>query len=126
MEAKTKSGFKREGELFHFSPACADTIGEKQLGQFEKECIAALNILRENSTLLITLFMLMVGTGIPELRKQEDINFLKRKLRLNMTDDEIKADWQKLSKESRESTRTKINNLGHNWRVRNNKKSEKE
>jgi phosphatidylinositol-4,5-bisphosphate 3-kinase len=116
---KQKYDLKREGELFHFSPACAETIGEKdgpELKQFEQDTFRAIKDLRHNSKLLITLFLLMLGTGIPELRKPADIEFLKRKLYLEMSDAQAEAAFSLLIKESMVSTRTKLNNLIHNWK----------
>jgi hypothetical protein len=103
---KEKYGVKRVGDLFHFSPACVHAIGD-DLKEFEANTRRALSILRENANLLITLFLLMVGTGIPQLKTPEDINFLKQKLCL-------KAIEHKLIKDSMESTRTKLNDWVHN------------
>jgi phosphatidylinositol-4,5-bisphosphate 3-kinase len=110
---KAKFGVKREGDLFHFSPACGHTIGD-DLKQFEQNTTTALGILRENANLLITLFLLMVGTGIPELKTPQDIEFLKQKLYLKATEQQANAAFSKLIKESMESTRTKLNNWVHN------------
>jgi phosphatidylinositol-4,5-bisphosphate 3-kinase len=106
-------GTGREGDLFHFSPACAHTIGD-DLKEFEQNTKTALGILRENAKLLITLFLLMMGTGIPELKTPQDIDFLKQKLYLKATEQQANAAFAKLIKDSMESTRTKLNNLVHN------------
>jgi phosphatidylinositol-4,5-bisphosphate 3-kinase len=110
---KEKLGIKREGDLFHFSPACAHAIGD-DLKEFEANTRTALSILRENANLLITLFLLMIGTGIPELKTPQDIDFLKQKLYLKATEQQANAAFSKLIKESMESTRTKLNNWVHN------------
>jgi phosphatidylinositol-4,5-bisphosphate 3-kinase len=114
---KMKYGMKREGDAFHFSPACAEAIGEvdgPELKQFEQDCGTALTILRQQSKLLITLFLLMLGTGIPELRTPDDVMFLKEKLYFSMSDQEATAAFGQLIKDSMASTRTKLNNLVHN------------
>jgi phosphatidylinositol-4,5-bisphosphate 3-kinase len=59
--------------------------------QFEQNAHATLGMLRRNSKLLITLFILMLGTGIPELRKPEDLEFLKKQLYLGMSDAQAMA-----------------------------------
>jgi hypothetical protein len=65
-----KPGLKREWELFHFSPACAETIREKDgLRQFEIDTHTAMAVLGKNRGLFVTLFLLMLETGIPELNK---------------------------------------------------------
>ena len=117
---KYKLGVKREGDLFHFSEACANAIGEKdgpELARFEEDCWNALSILRNNSKLLISLFLLMLGTGIPELTKPQDVEFLKKKLYLGISDEQARIELAQLIKDSMESTRTKLNNLCHNLRT---------
>lgn len=114
---KYKFGVKREGDLFHFSPACAAVIGDSELKQFEEDCWKALSILRNNSKLLIALFLLMLGTGIPELTKPEDVEFLKKKLYANATDEQARAELPQLIKDSMASTLTKFNNFCHNFRT---------
>ena len=56
--------------------------------RFEELACRAFNVLRNHSTLLVSLFSLMVSCGIPELKKIEDIQFLEDKLLLNQTDEE--------------------------------------
>jgi phosphatidylinositol-4,5-bisphosphate 3-kinase len=114
---KCKYGMKREGDCFHFSPACAECIGGDEMRQFEQDAHAALDTLRKNSKLLITLFILMLGTGIPELRKPEDLEFLKKQLYLGMSDAQAMAALDELIRDSMDSTRTKLNNLIHNVRT---------
>jgi phosphatidylinositol-4,5-bisphosphate 3-kinase len=114
---KEKYGVKREGDVFHFSPACAEAIGHEELPNFEQNTRTALAILRENANLLITLFLLMVGTGIPELKTPQDIDWLKQHLYLKSTEAQANAALSKLIKDSMESTRTKLNNLVHNIKV---------
>ncbi|OHT02674.1 hypothetical protein TRFO_30172 [Tritrichomonas foetus] len=115
---KTKLGYQREKAPFHFSEAAAfvlDDVDSDTFKQFEKDAGNAFNILRHNSRLLITLFMLMLGTGIPELQKPKDIEYLKNMLFLDINDDDESSQaFAKLTKESLASTRTKLNNLFHN------------
>jgi phosphatidylinositol-4,5-bisphosphate 3-kinase len=113
---KVKYGVKREDGSFHCSPACADTIGNDRAA-FEEEAKLALSILRNNSKLLITLFLLMLQTGIPELREPEHILYIKKRLYLEMDDDHAAAAFVQLIKESIASTTTKLNNLCHNLKT---------
>ncbi|EAY19428.1 Phosphatidylinositol 3- and 4-kinase family protein [Trichomonas vaginalis G3] len=117
---KTKLGYQRENAPFHFSPACANVLGDvngEMFKQFRKLCGDALNILRHNSKLLVTLLMLMLGTGIPELQKAEDIRYMTDMMFLDKTDSEAKIEFDKLTDMSLDSTRTKLNNLFHNIAV---------
>ncbi|KAH0785656.1 Phosphatidylinositol 3- and 4-kinase family protein [Histomonas meleagridis] len=113
---KTKLGVQREKAPFHFTSASVNVINREPNGfaLFEQDCGRALNILRKNSNLIITLFLLMIGTGIPELRKPKDIVYMKNMLMLDKTDEEAALEFNKKIKQSLESTRTKLNNWIHN------------
>jgi len=117
---KTKLGYQRENAPFHFSPACANVLGDvegEMFKEFQRLCGKALNILRSNTKLLVTLFLLMLGTGIPELQKPEDISYMTNMMYLDRTDEEAAAEFDKLTTQSLDSTRTKLNNLFHNIKV---------
>jgi phosphatidylinositol-4,5-bisphosphate 3-kinase len=115
---KVKCKVKREDGSFHFSPACAHAIGDgEERRLFEEEAKTALEILRKNSKLLISLFLLMLGTGIPELREPGDIMYMKKRLYMDMTSEQAAAEFEQLIKDSIVSTVTKINNLCHNWKT---------
>ncbi|OHT11196.1 Phosphatidylinositol 3- and 4-kinase family protein [Tritrichomonas foetus] len=117
---KTKLGYQRENAPFHFSPACAyvlDDIGGETFKKFEQEAAFAFNVLRHNAPLMITLLLLMLGTGIPELSTPSDVQFLKEKLLLDKTDEEAAAEFSKLTKISMESTKTMLNNFFHNLKT---------
>ena len=112
---KKKLGYQRENAPFHFSPACAFALEEAGLyNKFENISAKAFNILRSNANLLITLFLLMLGTGIPELQRPEDILYMKNMMKLEMSDEEASTEFAKLTQLSTESTRTAINNWIHN------------
>jgi phosphatidylinositol-4,5-bisphosphate 3-kinase len=119
---KSKLGFQREKTPFHFSAACyyaiesapkADRSGNP-LPEFIDLCGTALNILRRNANLLISLFLLMLGTGLPELQEASDVGYLRDRLLLTMTDEEAKAEFGRLMHQAKQSRRTTINNILHN------------
>jgi hypothetical protein len=56
----------------------------------------------------------MLGGGIPELEKREDVAYLKKKMYLGLSDVAASAAFAQLIKESINSTRTNLNNLAHN------------
>lgn len=117
---KTKLGYQRENAPFHFSPACARVLGDvdsEMFNEFRNLCGKALNILRHNTNLLVALFTLMLGTGIPELQNPEDIRYMIDMLFLDKTDEEAKLEFDRLTNLSLDSTRTKLNNLFHNIAV---------
>ncbi|EAY01473.1 Phosphatidylinositol 3- and 4-kinase family protein [Trichomonas vaginalis G3] len=117
---KTKLGYQRENAPYHFSPACVNVLGDVNGEMFKKYrqlCGDALNVLRKNSNLLVTLLILMLGTGIPELQQAEDIRYMTDMLFLNKTDSEAKIEFDRLTDLSIDSKRTKLNNLFHNIAV---------
>jgi phosphatidylinositol-4,5-bisphosphate 3-kinase len=117
---KTRLGWQREKTPFHFSAACAFAINcappADQGGgpDFEELGGRALNVLRHHAHLLITLFLLMLGTGLPELRNAKDVGYLRDRLLLNMSDEQAKAEFVKWMQEAVGSKRTTFNNIFHN------------
>ena len=101
----------------HFLPACTevlDCVGSETYKRFETINGQAFNILRRNANLLISMMLLMLGTGIPELQKPEDITYMKEMLALNATEEEAVDIFRGYSTRSLESTKTAINNWIHN------------
>ena len=77
---KSKFGIKRERAPFVFTPDFAYVLGDKgsdDFGEFVRVCALAYNVIRSSSSEFINLFQLMLSTGIPELQKAEDINWLR-------------------------------------------------
>jgi len=70
-------------------------------------------VLRQNADLLITLFTLMLSTGIPELQKVEDIFWLRDCLRLGLSEANAGEHFTKLIKESLATRTTQVNNAVH-------------
>jgi phosphatidylinositol-4,5-bisphosphate 3-kinase len=87
-------------------------------GTFEELCGKALNVLRKNATLLVTLFLLMLGTGIPELQTPKDIIYLTEKLFLDLNDEDASKEMEKLIQLSLDSGKTKFNNICHNIKIK--------
>ena len=114
---KTKNGIQCEDAPFHFIGAYVELLGGKKSFEYLKflgEATNALNILRRNARSLITLLLLMTGTGIPELQKREDIYYLRDKLFLNVSDEEISKKFQELTETSLKSWKTLIKAKVHN------------
>lgn len=96
---KYKLGIKRERSVFVFTPQMAHVLGGPESAAF-KDFVSyskrAYNLLRHNGDLLVTLFSLMVGCGLPELTSVEECNWLRDALRYGLTDDEAGLDYEKL------------------------------
>lgn len=90
---KWKYGIKRERAPFVFTPAFAAVLGGEGSPTYQRFvdlAVKAFNVLRKNSSLLVTLFSLMVSCGIPELQREEDISYLRDNL-MSGESDEVAA-----------------------------------
>mgnify|MGYP001216940493 FL=1 len=81
---KSKFGIKRERAPFVFTPEMAFVLGRQGIEsradlfpRFQSECSKAYNLLRKKTSMLISLFLLMVPAGMPELLEDSDIGYLQ-------------------------------------------------
>ena len=92
--------------------------------RFENLCERAFLILRQQSKFLITLFMMMMNTGIPEVSCIKDIEYLKETLVPHMSDQEAIAHFRSKMKEAlKNSWKTSMNHMFHNMRVKGPKET---
>ena len=115
---KSKMGYKREKAPFVFTPAFAEVlggVGSAKFAEFEDLCGRAYNVLRDNGNILITLFFLMLSCGLPELREESDINWLRDKLMLDATAEEADAAFRQLIRESMNTKTTLLNHAVHSF-----------
>ncbi|KAK9811578.1 hypothetical protein WJX72_006428 [[Myrmecia] bisecta] len=85
--------------------------------QFRTYCCEAYNILRKSATLILSLFHLMAGASIPDVRYDPEKAMLKlqEKLRLDV-DDEAAVEWmQQLLNESATALMPQIMETTHRW-----------
>ena len=81
--------------------------------RFEELACRAFNALRRQSTLLISLFSLMLSCGIPELRTAEDIGWLEDKLMLSSSDVEAASHLKAQIRLALKSKSTQLNDAAH-------------
>tara|TARA_B110000208_G_C11705939_1_gene407556 strand:- start:165 stop:791 length:627 start_codon:yes stop_codon:yes gene_type:complete len=112
---KSKFGVNRERAPFVFTPSMAHVLHALPNGyeRFEELACRAFNALRQHSTLLVSLFSLMVSCGIPELKTAEDIHFLERKLMLEATDQEASQYLKSQIQIALKTKFTQINDVAH-------------
>ena len=86
--------------------------------RFIELCEKAYRILRKHANLLITLFSLMLSTGIPELQTPEDVEYLRTTLQVDKPDDDSALQYFKIQLNEAKigSTFTKIDWFFHNVR----------
>ncbi len=53
--------------------------------RFEDECVKAYNHLRKNGVRFINLLLIMLSAGIPQLKHEKNIEYVKQALKMNMT-----------------------------------------
>ena len=113
---KTFAGWKRETAPFVFTPDYCYVMGgtsDDRFRTFCQLCCRAYNILRRHGDMFINLFKLMISTGIPELQKEEDIDWLRDRLMLGSSDEEAARHFEKQIHVSLKTKRTQINNFIH-------------
>eukprot|EP01105_Mastigella_eilhardi_P005235 TRINITY_DN1698_c1_g3_i1.p1 TRINITY_DN1698_c1_g3~~TRINITY_DN1698_c1_g3_i1.p1 ORF type:complete len:1497 (-),score=373.96 TRINITY_DN1698_c1_g3_i1:47-4501(-) len=115
---KYKLGVKRERAPFKFTTQYAYILGGKDSQQFklfEEKACDAYNTLRRQTDLFITLFSLMLSTGIPELQSESDIQYLRDALCVGK-DSVYAANWfRQLIKEALADRSQMLNDLAHGW-----------
>jgi hypothetical protein len=115
---KSKYGVKREKAPFVFTPSFAEVMGGPNgalFKEFEQLACQCLLILRKNAGLIITLFSLMLSCGIPELKVESDIDYLKEKLMLELTENEVEKEFKKIITKSMGTKTTRVNDAIHVW-----------
>ncbi len=75
--------------------------------------LQAYNVLRENISLLMTLFVLMIPAGMPELTARADVAFIDDKLMLGASNEEAARHFAKEIKNALNTITRRIDNLAH-------------
>jgi len=114
---KTWAGISRERAPFILTPDFAYVMGGKDSDTFKKfvdlSC-RAFNILRKNANTFISLFAMMLSTGIPELKSYDDIEYLRSAFCLDLPENQATELFTKLIYESLNTKATQINFWFHN------------
>ena len=113
---KTKLGVKRERVPFKFTNQYAHVFGGKGgfgYGKFLEVCGNAFTMLRHKSDLFITLFGLMLSTGIPELQSASDISYLRNAFLLDKDDEAAKKVFWDLANAALSASSQTINDMFH-------------
>eukprot|EP01125_Pyxidicula_operculata_P015695 TRINITY_DN5353_c0_g2_i4.p1 TRINITY_DN5353_c0_g2~~TRINITY_DN5353_c0_g2_i4.p1 ORF type:complete len:672 (-),score=156.65 TRINITY_DN5353_c0_g2_i4:251-2266(-) len=113
---KSKFGVKRERAPFVLTPDFAYVMGGKDspiFKEFIALCCKSYNIIRGNANLFINLCAMMLSTGIPELQKAEDIDYLRSAISYHLTEDQAAEKFTKLIYGSLATKTTQWNNAIH-------------
>lgn len=83
--------------------------------RFQQCCERAFMILRKKGPLVISLFAMMLSTGIPELSSEKDLDYLRETLVLDMSEQEaLKHFRSKFDEALKNSWKTSMNWMAHN------------
>lgn len=98
---KKKFGINRErvpfvltDDFLHVIARGTDVRKSGSFDTFRELCGEAYVTLRRHSNLLITLFTMMLRTGIPELRTLDDISYLKTSLQVGISEEKAREFFQ--------------------------------
>lgn len=98
---KKKFGINRERvpfvlteDFLHVIARGSDVRKSGSFDTFRELCGEAYVSLRRHSNLLITLFTMMLRTGIPELRTLDDISYLKTSLQVGVSEEKAREFFQ--------------------------------
>lgn len=126
---KEKFGFRRERVPFVLTNDFVHVInkGQTKKGQavefqrFQSHCEQAFLILRQHGGLILSLFAMMISTGLPELSSEKDLNYLRDTLVLEMSESEAQRHFRsKFDEALCNSWKTSLNWASHNM-AKNNK-----
>ncbi|ELU18517.1 hypothetical protein CAPTEDRAFT_18019 [Capitella teleta] len=124
---KFKFGIKRErvpfvltNDFVYVVQRGAENKNE-EFKKFRDLCLQAFMALRSKSNFLISLFMMMMNTGIDELSSLKDVEYLKETLVPDLSEKDAKSHFLSKFQESlKNSWKTSMNNTFHNITRENN------
>ncbi|XP_017873491.1 PREDICTED: phosphatidylinositol 4,5-bisphosphate 3-kinase catalytic subunit delta isoform [Drosophila arizonae] len=125
---KEKFGVRRERVpfvlthdfVYVINKGCIDREA-KEFCYFQELCERAFLILRKHGCLILSLFSMMISTGLPELSSEKDLNYLRETLVLDYTEENARKHFQaKFSEALANSWKTSLNWASHNF-SKNNK-----
>jgi Phosphatidylinositol 3- and 4-kinase/Phosphoinositide 3-kinase family, accessory domain (PIK domain)/Phosphoinositide 3-kinase C2/PI3-kinase family, ras-binding domain len=114
--AQMAMGVSRDRAPFVFTPDMAYVMGGTKSDNFAKFvdlCCTGYNICRANAHGVINLFAMIVGTGIPQLQSEEDLDYLREALALDLDPDAAAAKFKNLIMQSLSTTSTRLNFAVH-------------
>ncbi|XP_055310433.1 phosphatidylinositol 4,5-bisphosphate 3-kinase catalytic subunit beta isoform [Sitodiplosis mosellana] len=125
---KEKFGIRRERVPFVLTHDFVYIINKgktdretEEFKTFKQLCETAFLLLRSHGCLILSLFSMMISTGLPELSSEKDLNYLRDTLVLDMSEEEARDHFrQKFSEALLNSWKTSLNWASHNF-SKNNK-----
>lgn len=93
---------------------------EHDLNVIQMLLFQAFIILRRHGSLILSLFAMMISTGLPELSSKKDLNYLRETLVMHLSEDDAKLHFRsKFEKALDESWKTSMDWTCHNLITKN-------
>ncbi|XP_073944342.1 phosphatidylinositol 3-kinase 92E [Choristoneura fumiferana] len=123
---KQKFGFKRERVPFVLTHDFIHVINKGQRGSgvnepldfkiFREHCETAFKILRRHGHLILSLFSMMISTGLPELKSEKDLQYLRETLVLDLSEEKALEHFRlKFTEALKNAWTTSFNWAFHNF-----------
>ena len=120
---KRKFGMKREFTKFVLTDDILyviNKLGKHNEELFKEKCIDAFKVLRSKGNLFISVFALLLRTGIPELEVPEDLDYLQKSLALDKDEPDAIKHFKDVYKEAydnrgKTTMNWMIHNVAHRW-----------
>jgi phosphatidylinositol-4,5-bisphosphate 3-kinase catalytic subunit alpha/beta/delta len=96
-----------------FIPQYFAVIGKDNFARFERTCTHAYNVIRKHATYFITLFSLMLSSGLPEVQSVDDIRFMQERLRLDLSETDAADYFKQILQDARANSTIKLNHAFH-------------
>lgn len=106
----------RDKAPFVLTPEMAYVMGGRDSPQFKhftKLCCYAYNILRKHTNLLLTLLSMMISSGIPQLKREEDLGYITNALQPELTNKQAAKLFKALIYKSLDTKTTRLNFAAH-------------
>mmetsp|Transcript_31133 Transcript_31133/g.42803 ORF Transcript_31133/g.42803 Transcript_31133/m.42803 type:complete len:301 (+) Transcript_31133:155-1057(+) len=109
-------GIERETTPFVLTREMVYVMGTSNGALFKEFCsicFMAYEVIRHHAHLFLSLFSMMLSTGIPHLQKVEDLAYFEDAMRMDSSSSEAAKDFDDLIKKSLKNTRVYLNNMVH-------------
>lgn len=125
---KEKFGIRRERQPFVLTHDFINVITKGRQSQTRSEefekfkgyCEEAFLILRKYGSFIISLFAMMISTGLPELQSEKDLNYLKETLKLDLSEEEARDHFRsKFDEALTNAWKTSVNWAFHSMAKKN-------
>jgi len=106
------------GGLADDSEMIDDALKSRSFKEFEDKCCQAYNILRKEGHQLINMFLIMLSAGMPELKRDDDIQYMVNRLDLGISEQEASNKFKKEIQKAMQTYSRRFDNFIHNIKAK--------